>query len=126
MNVKRALILFVLLRLSVPIQGAWRAWSMDWAPVEDALVDLSGLDQVASVGHGLLLDGNASLATIEALENLSSLGWRLTITGNPALSTCDAMALAERLEEGGWSDEVTISGNDSSCLELDAGPDASY
>lgn len=52
MILRCALVFLVALGLSAPVKGAWRAWPMDWASVENALVDLSGFLEDPAGQHG--------------------------------------------------------------------------
>ncbi len=48
-------------------------------------------------------------------DALTSLGPLLRIQDNPLMPTCEAEAVRARLVAAGWSEEVSISGNNATC-----------
>jgi hypothetical protein len=86
----------------------------------DSLVDLTGLENVATIGAAswpapLVIDDNEAIVTVAALDperdgSLSVVG-DLEIVGNPSLPTCDAEKLASALMATGWSGQVEIEMN---------------
>jgi len=78
----------------------------------DALVDLTGLEQLNEIGGRIYLRENPMLQTIAALGILETLGSDLFIIDNPKLPTCECEDLKMRLTELGWDGEAIIMGND--------------
>ena len=72
----------------------------------DALVNLSGLSELTSVGGGLAIWGNAALTSLDGLGSLTSIGERLLIYQNDVLG--DIGALESLASVGGY---ISISRN---------------
>ncbi|MBN2070187.1 MAG: hypothetical protein JW814_01920 [Candidatus Krumholzibacteriota bacterium] len=54
---------------------------------DDALTNLTGLDNLASVTGGVQINGNDLLASLDGLGALASVGEYISINGNPLLAT---------------------------------------
>jgi len=80
------------------------------------LINLTGLENLTSIGGGLLIYWNDSLASLTELKSLSSIGSDLWIQDNHSLSTCDAEWLCEYLSNP--SGRVIIIGNEIGCLSV--------
>ena len=57
----------------------------------NAITDLSGLENITSIGGGLLIRFNAALTTLEGLQNLNTIDGFLIINRNDALTTLEGL-----------------------------------
>jgi len=73
----------------------------------DALVGLTGLNNVVSVGGDLTISWNDALTSLTSLNNLSSIGGYLSIPGNDALTSLTGLDNLTSIEGFLW-----IGGND--------------
>ena len=78
-----------------------------------ALLNLNGVENLRVVGEDLSIRDNIALSNLDGLGNLATLGGNLAIRDNTALSEAAALALADRLVEGGYEGEITIEKNGS-------------
>jgi hypothetical protein len=71
--------------------------------IETHLTNLSGLENITSVGGDLLINNNTALTNLCGLYNLSLDGCEFVITNNPVLSMNTAYELAEQVSlNGSW------------------------
>ena len=75
-----------------------------------AIQNLSGLENITSIGEDLLIQNNAALTSLEGLENITSIGipfgGRLTIQDNDLLSSLEGLESLTRISS------LTIQDND--------------
>ena len=73
----------------------------------ELLIDLSGLDNLHTIGEGLYVNLNSNLVTFHGLENLTSIGTNLSIEDNDSLLTISALNVST------IDDSIAISFNDN-------------
>jgi hypothetical protein len=92
----------------------------------DSLVDLSGLDNLVSIGNDLIIGDyyeaayavfNPLLTNLAGLDNVSSIGGHLQIICNDSLSDCAATSICSYLENPNGA--VVIYNNAPGCNSLE-------
>ncbi len=62
-----------------------------------SLVNLSGLENLTSIGEGLTIAGNDTLSNLIALDNLNYIGENLSIFWNSSLAECNIQSICDYL-----------------------------
>ena len=84
----------------------------------DALTNLTGLENVLEIDYELEIKDNNQLSSIYGLSNLQAFGINsITVTGNPELSECDIMAICGNLNN--WNIDRIFNNNASGCSSLE-------
>jgi len=77
------------------------------------LTNLTGFENVASIGGDLHILGNDEMASISGIGNVTSIGGSLWIASNNSLGICDIESICNYLENP--NGEIEIYGNATGC-----------
>ena len=79
-----------------------------WGIENPSMTNLSGLDNVTSIGGNLEIYNNDALASLTGLDNVTSIGGWLNISGNDALTNLTGLDNVTFIE--GW---LSVRANDA-------------
>jgi len=89
------------------IGGDLQIGGTDWATSYTILTNLTGLNNLASIGGNLIIQYNNSLQNLDGFQNLVSIGGDLTIDMNPSLINISGLSNLDTVN----IDDITISFN---------------
>jgi hypothetical protein len=97
----------------VDLTGLRGITELDWLSLSGLGVqDLTGLENLGTIRQDLTIELNDSLVTLGGLTDLATVGGNFSVRNNPALPTCRAEQLRDRIGVDNIGGVVELFGND--------------